>query len=1006
MAEYADDNEEETVHVSNLLNTLCKEEPRDKENIINIFLKLIRNHEHHDINYGHPQFIASMQCGFLYITNSDFIAVSSHDTINNTLVILKTFLLAQECNDMVFQKMFESQQHIRHCLRKLIDMQEVHDDENNDDHNIAICKFRSFMLYLCHRIYDTIVSSRPLIKSFLGAVIRRASLVHDDSIKLRSFVTSIVPCLQLCSSIIRGFRLPLSAENKDLALKLIFDLHDIPGKISHVQPLLAVVHQPMLFCIEAFLKHELTFGDTGILSKLVQKITMVWPTGFMGNSPKEILLLQELKVVLQYLGKGKRATFVDKRDDGGKTNNDLQSSSTAITPLKLNAIARSLLFSRFAQSMVSENSNIVRTVLRMWRDEHLIEYFKLHVEQLTSICLRPLITKSIKHWNETVRKHAGLVLSWFIKNNNDGTIRVAKMLFAKEQKEMNGANNSETMEGKVRVDRLKRDNDDGNIILDWITKLIPSDVQSQLNNTQNNSNEESAVVDEGKCSVNGVSSTIQTKSGVSNDDSNNSKTKLKLSIFDLVFGHDLGTGSFATVRYAKRIVRGTSASNWTEEYAIKNISKKYAKVAKREAFVMNRFSNPHLITLISSFESAKQYHLVMEYCKEGDLHTLLSQNGPLSTRSVQFIAGEILSGLNYIHEEGYVYGDLKVENILVHSSGHIRISDFGSTRLVADCVPGEIEGTAIYLAPELLQHKPATIKSDYWSYGCLLFQTLAGRPPGWAVIQDEGEEDNNGTNESKNNNVMDEAVSKKIVSFGNTNKSNSKYPKHFHPYAIELLNGLLEHNCKKRFGYENCVDSNFFDRYIVHNDDGDADRKTATNTALFGDNIDLANLHNEQAPKIIKNQNVPVPEGGLWKRRMFSLVVSNIPTLEKYTENFDVTNLSIINESALEYNKSWIPSGPSFNIFGENDMKKVNENTTTITKPNHPVRGNHGLPTTSRYSGMSTSTRAPLRFPRSGNNSSNRGSIRGAARNNRNNAAREQKKKSGLFYKGIDLTAG
>ena len=63
-----------------------------------------------------------------------------------------------------------------------------------------------------------------------------------------------------------------------------------------------MVHGPMLSCIEEFLRHEELSGDTGILSKLVQKITMAWPSNFMGNSPKAILLLEELKRVLRALG--------------------------------------------------------------------------------------------------------------------------------------------------------------------------------------------------------------------------------------------------------------------------------------------------------------------------------------------------------------------------------------------------------------------------------------------------------------------------------------------------------------------------------------------------------------------------------------------------------------------------------------------------------------------------------------------------------------------------------
>ena len=174
---------------------------------------------------------------------------------------------------------------------KLVNIPETSEDDEENEAFGCICRLRAFVFYLCHRIYLNIPRHRPIAKSFLGAVIRRATIVHNDSAKLRSYVHAAVPCLQLCVVIIRGFRLPLSPENRDLALKLLFDLHDIPGKISHVQPLLAVVHGPMLSCIEEFLRHEELSGDTGILSKLVQKITMAWPSNFMGNSPKAILLL-------------------------------------------------------------------------------------------------------------------------------------------------------------------------------------------------------------------------------------------------------------------------------------------------------------------------------------------------------------------------------------------------------------------------------------------------------------------------------------------------------------------------------------------------------------------------------------------------------------------------------------------------------------------------------------------------------------------------------------------
>ena len=1053
---YSDDEDEETtIHICKLLHQIFEPYQQEQQLAINEMLSIIRNHTYHDINYQHPRFISALQNCFAHITDSS--TTTTNPNINQ-VIVLKTFVIAEECNNYIFQTIFQSEELIRQCFKKLINVESYYyENDTDDDVNDNL---KSFLLFVCHRIYKIIPRRRPLIKSFLGAVIRRATLVHDDSIKSRSFVTSVVPCLQLCSAIIRGFRSPISLEDRELALKLIFDLHDIPGKISHIQPLLAVLHQPMLFCIEEFLKHEVMHGDTGILSKLVQKITMTWPTGFMGNSPKEILLLQELNIVLKYAGckkddaktsntltnddggdvgngsssQGKNENLITnnkEEEDGGKKKQVVQNNRSLV----LNSMARSLLFSRFAQSMMSENSNIVRTVLRMWRDPILVEYFKLNIDQLTSLCLRPLVTNSIKHWNETVRKYAGLVLSWFIKNNMDGTIRICKVLYANEKKEEE-VEDSNWRDGKDNYSQKRNANEDMNemIIIDWITNLIPKEIQNvkklEKTNTTTITPYEGKKCNDGDDDDDFLDSSLSNKktSSSRNDGNTDSSSELgkkniDLSLFDLVFGDDLGKGSFANVRHAKRIIRGTAASNWKEEYAVKNISKKFEKIAKREAFVMNQFSNPYLIKLITSFESTKTYHLVMEYCKAGDLHSVLAQNGPLSTQSAQFISGEILNGLNYIHEKGYVYGDLKVENILVHSSGHVRISDFGSTRLLSECVPGEVEGTAVYLAPELLQHKKASYKSDYWSFGCLIFQILAGRPPGWVVLQDD---DNHIDN---NNNTMDEGISKKIVSFGNNNEKHgnmkyNKFPNFFHTFASDLLNGLLEHDYKKRFEYKNCVNSNFFDRYILQQRNNDDDNNNVGNDGIdeniFGEKISLDTLYKEQAPKLMKNKNVPLPEGGLWKRRMFSLVVSNIPTLENYDTNYNLNNLDVIVETHFEYNKSWIPSGPSFNIFGENILEKVNESTKSninssgSTQP--PVRGMHRLPVIGQKStvtGVATTpyNRLPLRFP--GRGGIRRGGLRSRnnnhgnnSNNNHNGSTHERKKKAGLFYKGIDLTAG
>jgi hypothetical protein len=98
---------------------------------------------------------------------------------------------------------------------------------------------------------------------------------------------------------VNGFSLPIRSSNKELFCKYLVDLHEVPGKISHQEPLLGVFHEPLLYCVKGFLDLERKQKvDTGLLSTLLVKIVKTWPSAFMGNSPKEILFLHELSLLL------------------------------------------------------------------------------------------------------------------------------------------------------------------------------------------------------------------------------------------------------------------------------------------------------------------------------------------------------------------------------------------------------------------------------------------------------------------------------------------------------------------------------------------------------------------------------------------------------------------------------------------------------------------------------------------------------------------------------------
>jgi len=225
----------------------------------------------------------------------------------------------------------------------------------------------------------------------------------------------------------------------------------------------------------------------------------------------------------------------------------------------------------------------------------------------------------------------------------------------------------------------------------------------------------------------------------------------------------IGRGGFGEVR----LVRETKSS---EVYAMKTMSKSQLVsmnklpqiMAERE--ILADSDNDWVVRMYFSFQDVQFLYLIMEYCPGGDFMTILMREDMLSVEWTRFYMAELCEAIQSVHNLNYVHRDIKPDNILVDTTGHIKLSDFGLSKKVTSTkqtmgsaklnvmtaaapkstsAPINREeykkkrrellystvGTPDYMAPEILAQKGYTKSVDWWALGVILYECLVGYPP-------------------------------------------------------------------------------------------------------------------------------------------------------------------------------------------------------------------------------------------------------------------------------------
>lgn len=207
------------------------------------------------------------------------------------------------------------------------------------------------------------------------------------------------------------------------------------------------------------------------------------------------------------------------------------------------------------------------------------------------------------------------------------------------------------------------------------------------------------------------------------------QSQYSLADFEMI--RVIGRGSYAKVlmvelRRTKRV------------YAMKVIKKELVTDdedidwVQTEKHVFETASNhPFLVGLHSCFQSASRLFFVIEFVRGGDLMFHMQRQRKLPEEHATFYSAEICLALNFLHEKGIIYRDLKLDNVLIDHEGHIKLTDYGMCKegiRVGDTT-STFCGTPNYIAPEILRGEDYSFSVDWWALGVLMYEMLAGRSP-------------------------------------------------------------------------------------------------------------------------------------------------------------------------------------------------------------------------------------------------------------------------------------
>ncbi|OMJ66319.1 hypothetical protein SteCoe_36864 [Stentor coeruleus] len=195
----------------------------------------------------------------------------------------------------------------------------------------------------------------------------------------------------------------------------------------------------------------------------------------------------------------------------------------------------------------------------------------------------------------------------------------------------------------------------------------------------------------------------------------------------------IGNGAYGQCMLVQEIATG-------KKYVAKKIhtlglSKEEVERSKLESDLLKQLRHPHIVSYKDSYFEGHKVIIIMEYCESGDLAKLIKKHADTMMKftepQVLVMLSQLVSALEFVHSRKILHRDIKTSNIFLSADGSLKLGDFGISKVLNSSVDlaYTLVGTPLNMSPELCNHQPYATKSDVWALGCVFYEICALKPP-------------------------------------------------------------------------------------------------------------------------------------------------------------------------------------------------------------------------------------------------------------------------------------